>query len=335
MNLEELKIEVTYKCPLTCIHCSSDAAPNIILEIEESKCLQIIDDAVKMGVQEIAFSGGEPLIYTPLLKCVEKASKMGVATTVYSSGNIDNYEECITKLIDAGLNRIIFSLYSANASRHQIITRKTGSFAKTIAAIKISVQKGIKNELHFVALKSTFKDLADVVDLAKVLGLHKISILRFVPQGRGAINNKETLTQEDYLLLKKDIERLRKKFDIRTGSPFNFLLLNNEPLCLAAYNKMIINPNLDVFPCDAFKQMPPKEVIGEDDFSNLGTNSLGDCWNKSLFLNKVREYLREGVKEPCHECGNVKLCQSGCLAQKVLAYQDFRYINDPNCIAVN
>ena len=36
-RLRELKLEVTYRCPLACIHCSSDGRPNQILEMDSSQ----------------------------------------------------------------------------------------------------------------------------------------------------------------------------------------------------------------------------------------------------------------------------------------------------------
>ena len=43
--LEDLKIEVTYKCPLACIHCSSDSLPSHSAEISKDKCLSLIEEA--------------------------------------------------------------------------------------------------------------------------------------------------------------------------------------------------------------------------------------------------------------------------------------------------
>lgn len=331
--LRELKIEVTYNCPLVCIHCSSEAAPNIVAEIEENKCIGIIDQAIKIGVQEIAFSGGEPLNYKPLLKCIQRCSDGKLKSTIYTTGVSDSYASLIKDLKIAGLNKAVFSLYSSKEEVHERITRKANSFRRTIEAIQIAKTIGIESEIHFVALKSNLKDLSSVANLAKELDVKKISVLRFVPQGRGSINLKEVLDKKDYIFLKNEIENLRNKdHEIRTGSPFNFLLTNSSPSCNSAIDRLIVNPHLDVFPCDAFKQISAEELVGTKDYSNLSEFSLADCWNNSPFLNEVRKYLTTEFPETCLECNLLDTCLSGCLAQKVLKHGSFDKNPDPDCI---
>jgi radical SAM protein with 4Fe4S-binding SPASM domain len=334
--LRELKIEVTYSCPLVCIHCSSDAAPNIVAEIEKNKCLDIIEQAINLEVQEIAFSGGEPLNYKPLLNCVQKCSEGKIFSTIYTTGINDSFPSLIKELKTTGLNRAVFSLYSSRAEIHERITRKENSYKRTIEAIQMAKSIGLETEVHFVALKTNLHDLSSVVDIAKSLDISRVSVLRFVPQGRGSINLKELLDRRDYLYLKKEIEQLRKdKFDLRTGSPFNFLLVNKSPSCKSAIDRLIINPHLDIFPCDAFKQMSAKELVGSDEYSNLSKYSLEDCWKKSPFLNEVRHYLTTDFPETCSDCNLLEKCLSGCLAQKVLKQGNFKKCSDPDCIKLN
>ena len=87
--------------------------------------------------------------------------------------------------------------------------------------------------------------------------------------------------------LKHTIENLRRNgIEIRTGSPYNFLLLNPEPKCTAGIDRLIVGPNLRVYPCDAFKQIEVEEIVGADDYSCLERRS-------SSLLDKV------GVLECC------------------------------------
>jgi MoaA/NifB/PqqE/SkfB family radical SAM enzyme len=66
--LKEAKIELTYKCPLACIHCSSDASPENMVQISRGKCLEIITEAADLGTTRISFSGGEPFCGMELKK---------------------------------------------------------------------------------------------------------------------------------------------------------------------------------------------------------------------------------------------------------------------------
>jgi len=332
-NLEELKIEVTDKCNLTCIHCSSDALPTNNIEISLEKCLQIIDESSILGVKEISFSGGEPLLWFSIKEAIKQASFKKIRVILYTSGFINKAKEIFEILKDNGLDTIIFSLYGAESSIHDYITRNKGSLKKTIESIKISFQIGLRTEIHFVPLSKNYKDLRNVANLVKNIGIKKISVLRFVPHGRGTILQNFILNKFQYFELKRNIESLRAEgFEIRTGSPFNFLLLNNQPKCYSAINRLIITPDLRIHPCDAFKKIKAEEIVGTLEYSTLENHNLKDCWEKSPYLNSVRKYLTTDFVEPCKSCTYLDKCLSGCLAQKVILNKNFKKSPDPKCI---
>ena len=62
-KLQEVKIEVTHDCMLQCVHCSSVSEANTERNMGWPSCERILNEAVTMGVKEVAFSGGEPLLW--------------------------------------------------------------------------------------------------------------------------------------------------------------------------------------------------------------------------------------------------------------------------------
>jgi MoaA/NifB/PqqE/SkfB family radical SAM enzyme len=226
-NLNEIKIEVTYNCPLSCVHCSSDANPGHQISMPVEKCIEIIKDAVSVGVNEVTFSGGEPLVWSGILDVVRYSKQYGLKVNIYTSGNFDNMEDLMSGFANVGVDSMIFSIYSDIEKEHSRVTRKANSFSNTMKAIRLAQSYSIHTEIHFVALASLYKNLPNIAELAKENGVQRISILRFVPQGRGTlISNHDTLSKTQNLELKNIIDNLRKKdFDIRTGSPFNVLFL--------------------------------------------------------------------------------------------------------------
>lgn len=331
--LKECKIELTYKCPLACIHCSSDATPNNIIEIGESKCYQIIKEANDLGVREMSFSGGEPLLWNNIEKAISLAVSYGMEVTIYSSGNISNPNTKIKTLASCGTSRIVYSVFGSNHLSHERITRIKDSFKKTMRAIDAAKEADLDVEFHFVPLALNYRELPGIVELAESLNIKTVSILRFVPQGRGYLIRKYALNRLQNIELKKFIQDARRNgFSIRTGSPFNFLLLNNQPKCASGINRTIIGPDLRIYPCDAFKQIKAEELVGTIMYSILDGWSLQECWENSPFLLAIREYLTSDFQEPCASCCNLEMCLSGCLAQKVLQTMDLRKQPDPMCI---
>jgi radical SAM protein with 4Fe4S-binding SPASM domain len=332
-NLREIKLEVTYRCPLTCIHCSSDATPSSTLEMMPKDCLRIIGEALEMHVDKIAFSGGEPLIWDCLDDAVHLASSGGMQVSLYTSGNIPKAAEKIKKLARSGAQTCIFSLFGATAEVHEQVTRSKGSYQGTRSAIAVANECGLGVEVHFVPLSSNFEEFGKIAEIAKDSGVSRISVLRLVPQGRGSLIRSYLLNRMQNLRLKRIVERLRSQgFDIRTGSPYNFLMLNDQPECSSGIDRLIVGPDLRIYPCDAFKQVKAEEIVGTLEFSTLENNHLQACWDKSPFLEGVRCHLTTPPSEPCKSCRAFGKCLSGCLAQKVIEYGDLQKRPDPMCL---
>jgi radical SAM protein with 4Fe4S-binding SPASM domain len=340
-DLREIKIEVSYRCPLACLHCSSDAYEDHAVAMDVSACLRIIEEAYELGkiqtkstVEEISFSGGEPLIWDGILEAIKITRSKGMKATIYSSGNIPRKQKMLEDIARAGLNKIVFSIFGATAETHEYITRSSKSFENTLEAVEIAKKLGLNPEFHFVPFNITFRELDEIVELTQKLGIQKLSVLRFVPQGRGYVNKQMVLDRAEYIELKNKIKSSRMKGDVevRTGSPFNFLLLNDQPACCSAIDRAIIGPDLLIYPCDAFKQISAEQLTGTLEYSSLAKWSLRECWQNSPFLQSVRKYLTTDFEEPCVSCKSLEKCLSGCLAQKVLITGDMSKQPDPSCI---
>lgn len=332
-KLHEFKIEVTYHCELNCIHCSSDARPSNTLEMGREDCLRILSEAIQMGAREAAFSGGEPLTWPHLADAVEAAAKGGLKVTIYTAGVVDEFEAKAEALFSRGAQRFIFSIFGGNATSHERVTRVAGSFKRTCDAVQVARGIGLVTELHFVPLSTNYRELGDVAALGKKLGTDKVSVLRLVPQGRATLIQGRALTKIQNVELRRQIVALRKAgFDIRTGSPYNFLMVNESPQCCAAIDRLIVGPDLRIYPCDAFKQVKAEHVAGTLDYSCLRDAQLQDCWEKSPFLEAIRHYLTTPFPQGCAECHELEDCLSGCLAQKLIASGNLNKRPDPDCL---
>jgi pyrroloquinoline quinone biosynthesis protein E len=274
-----------------------------------------------LGVEKVVFTGGEPLVYPNLREVISAAAQAGIEPTLYTTGILDDLLNPINgdhaaDLVRLGIRRFIFSVYSGSAAIHESITRY-GTFAPTLAAIRSAVATGVPVEMHFVAMRSNFRHLPDVVALAEGLGAARVSVLRFVPQGRGVrIQASEGLSPSELTELAEMIERSRYRHPavkIRAGSPLNVLGIGHTP-CNAAQDVLIINHRGEIFPCDAFKNVS----FTEPQFGSVLQNALKDVWEKSLYLNAVRSHLDRHTGDSCDACKRFDGCRTGCLAQKVL-----------------
>jgi radical SAM protein with 4Fe4S-binding SPASM domain len=337
-NLKDFKIEVTYRCDLNCVHCSSDARPSNSLEMARDDCLRILEDAVGMGIGDVAFSGGEPLLWPAIFDAVEWAAKHRLSVTVYTSGVAEEFRRKASRLHDLGASRFIFSVFGATASSHERVTRRAGSFERTKSAMRDALSIGLTTELHFVPMSNNHRELSDVAKLACALGASRVSVLRLVPQGRAVLIRDRALNRVQNLELRRQILALRKEYGddfVRTGSPYNFLMLNDKPACSAAIDRLIISPDLRLYPCDAFKRIGAAELVKTEDWSCLAGTSLSECWKKSPYLEAVRVYLTTDFGDPCGSCELLEKCLSGCLAQKAIIHNTLDKKPDPDCLRPN
>lgn len=331
-RLKAIKLEVTHWCGLSCIHCSSNAhsidAPVMSFQMAET----ILGQAIALGVEEVSFSGGEPLTWGGIADAVRLCTSARIRSELYSSGNIDDPREILARLAAAGISIVIFSVYAGDSATHDSITATPGSFEQTMAAVDIATDLGISVEFHFVPFAMNYRQLEDIVALAKVKRVSQVSVLRFVPQGRGANRDSFVLNSAQNLELRRLITKARGEMAVRTGSPYNFLMVNASPKCKAGIDRLTILPDTSIYPCDAFKQVKATEIVGTSQFSRLDTWSLADCWTKSPYLRIVREYLRSPFKRPCSHCPHLRNCLSGCLAQKYIRSGTLEKGPDPLCL---
>lgn len=331
-ELRELKIEVTHDCLLHCSHCSSMAKENSLRTINWDVCQRIIHEAAGMGVTQITFSGGEPLLWKPLKDAFYLVNSYGMQIFLYTTGNVPNADQKLEELSVLGLSKVMFSIFGANQEEHEAITKVVGSYNTSLRLIQKCIQLNLEVEFHFVPLACNYQSLEPIVILAKKLGVSRVSLLRLVPQGRASLNDQ--LSPERNLHLRKIVIELRKQgYDIRTGSPYNFLMLGEEKSCCASIDRLTIGPDLCIFPCDAFKHILPRKLGVSSKFACLASNSLKECWNKSPYLQKIRQYLTNTLfEEPCKNCKNLDKCLSGCMAQKIYMHNELLKGPDPMCL---
>jgi len=329
ISLKNLCIEITNKCMLNCIHCSSKASSKSkdMLLFEDIK--KILIDAVNEGVENLSISGGEPLIHPEFKEIFSFAKDLGLHITVYSCGIIynNNKHSSITEdtliFLKENINKIIISLHGSNDETIQKIVKIKNGFNTIINSIKSCLKYNIETEIHFVPMNINYNEFLDLLDIINDINIKRISLLRLVPQGRCLNNNELEVSVDNMQFLLKEINNkiVNKKYtdlSIRYGCPFNCITddKNNKP-CSVGINKLNISARGDVFPCEAFKWL--------GDFitpTNILKTNLHDIWvhNELLFFLRTRK-----IPEICvNKCDKLRRCGGGCVSQFFLYNEQSR-----------
>src|SRR5450432_3925318 len=83
--------ELTHRCPLQCPYCSNPLQLHAARdELSTSDWQQAIDQAAALGVLQIHFSGGEPMVRRDLEALVAHARAAGLYSNLITSGVLGN-----------------------------------------------------------------------------------------------------------------------------------------------------------------------------------------------------------------------------------------------------
>jgi len=197
--------------------------------------------------KQVNLSGGEPLLHENIYTLIGWFNKSDIKVNIYTSGIVDDIRYKLLMLKDLfNVNKIVFPVYSTRETLHNFITNNN-SFDKTKYAIEFSLSLKLNTEVHIVPMQINLYDLNDTIFDLKNIGIEKINILKLVPQGR-VLENKYLIPNDD--ALEREIKRLKIKYNnlIKLGLPFN-----KQHECVAGKEKLVIQPNGEIIPCESFK----------------------------------------------------------------------------------
>ncbi|MCY2928833.1 MAG: SPASM domain-containing protein [Planctomycetota bacterium] len=149
-------------------------------------------------------------------------------------------------------------------------------------------------------------DLTNTAAFVETLGIGKLSILRFVPQGRGLFNAGLLdlgRDEEDQFVQELVDFRRRTSLEIRTGSPFNGIVPDNNVPCRAGFRKLVVQADGNVLPCEVFK-----EERRRDWGASVYEMSLAQILAAPQFV-ALRKTLAEGRCTACPVHGPLRASQ--------------------------
>jgi len=186
-SLGMLFIEMTDQCNERCIHCYASSSPdcNDFLSLDEIK--HSLNFARNAGRPFVQFTGGDPLIHKDLVAAVAHAFNLDFqGIEIYTNGLL--LSETLLNKLAPYQPHISFSLYADNAETHDAITQLSGSWKKTLAAMKRTKNMGFDIRAGIALMPENIECVERMVPfLEKEVGLDAEHV-RFDPvkqTGRG------------------------------------------------------------------------------------------------------------------------------------------------------
>jgi MoaA/NifB/PqqE/SkfB family radical SAM enzyme len=185
-RLEFLWLELTTKCNLNCDHCYADAnmGQPLTKELSLEDWKGILKQASDIRCRKVQFIGGEPTLYPNLTVLIETARSLGFdQIELFTNGTMVNNK--IKRCLMRHKVSLAFSIYADCAEIHDSITRRTGSFRKTVDFIIWAVNSGFPVRAAIIKMEKNMAYIERTRQMLFQMGVKSIGIDRIRGVGRG------------------------------------------------------------------------------------------------------------------------------------------------------
>jgi radical SAM protein with 4Fe4S-binding SPASM domain len=320
---EALHISITQACDQACSGCFFSAPlAKGGMSMPLALFTQIVDQAARVKVFQLALGGGEPMTHPDLETMVAYATERGLLVSMTTNGNhLTPFRA--DALRQAGLGQLQFSLNGATPEVH---SQTRPHYERVRAAIRTAQAAHLRWGLNTLVTRANLSALEDLLRLAQAEGAYSVNILRPKPAQRGGKWLAESLpSAADNRFLQTLLRRWQPRLRITTDSSLAFVRQGTPQAwrysgvegCTAGRRILSIDPSGQVLPCG---HVPIPAQVAPGDFMA--------AWNHDPQLDAFRR-LEETLGEPCQSCVHKSVCR-GCRAVAEALTRDF-HAGDPGC----
>jgi pyrroloquinoline quinone biosynthesis protein E len=321
-----LLAELTYRCPLKCPYCSNPLELSRYRnELDTATWQRVLTEAAQLGVVQVHFSGGEPLVRRDLPELIRHARQLDLYSHI-STGATLATDAVLESLKQAGLDSVQISLLDSRAAENDSLAG-AASFDRKCQAIAAAKRLQFPVTLNVVLHRHNLDRLEEIIDLACRWNVDRLE-LAHVQYAGWAFRNRAAL-----LPTRAQIERageLVAQARVRlAGQPEIVHVLPDyfqqyPKACLHGWGRVFLTvaPDGAVLPCQTAREIPGLE------FPNVGDASLDDIWFRAPVFQRFRG--TDWMPEPCRSCTRREIDFGGCRCQAFLLTGDAA-ATDPVC----
>ena len=321
-----LLAEITHRCPLHCPYCSNPLElKRGKHELPEAEWRRVLEQAAALGVVQVGFSGGEPLVRPDLEELVGLAHQLGLYTNLITSGlGLSGLRA--RSLAARGLNSVQLSVQDADPLPADALAGARGHQGKLEAARAVR-EAGLPLSMNVVLHRFNIDQLGSIVDLCAEWGAERLELANTQYHGWALLNREQLMPSRDQISRAERVfwekrERLRRRLELIWVIPDYFEGLPKP--CMGGWARLAltVSPDGVVLPC------PSAASIGSLQFDSVRQRDLGWIWRESPAFNAFRG---EGwMSEPCQSCPRRALDHGGCRCQAFALTGDASR-TDPAC----
>ncbi|MDO8622373.1 MAG: radical SAM protein [bacterium] len=283
-SLDFIWLEIAAGCNLRCAHCSVSSSPTLIgsERMREEDWARVIAEAHALGCRKLQFIGGEPLLFRDeLLRLIASCRALDYQFVEVFT-NLTRLNDRVLQGFVANQVAVATSIYGANAAMHDAITKRPGSFARTIGALSQCTAAGLQTRVGVVGMTLNEERLGETERfLREEVGVRDVRVDVVRPVGRA---NGSALVSPTLL---KRIQRTEPRFGRITKE--QFARARHGHNCFS--KEACVTASGEVFACIMERTAPLGSVLSEP----LGTILGSDVSEQFRTLSKDRV-------EVCRDC---------------------------------
>jgi len=321
--------ELTLACNLRCRHCGSSAAVPRRGELNLEECLAICEQLPALLVQEVDFTGGEPLLRPDWSRIATHLGELGIRTKLLTNG-VTLGPETVAQLKDAGIAGVGVSIDGLEAT-HDYIRDRVGLFQHAVAGIERALNGGLPVSVITTVNGLNIDELPALFGLLRSLGVAAWQVQPIFPLGRGQAASGLHLSEQAYMQLGAFVREwsplsAETGTELMPGDSFGYFteVDTREPPwrgCSAGLTACGITSDGKVKGCLSL----PDELVEGD----LRHDDLWDIWFHKDAFAYTRQFSIDKLGPVCQTCDMAEQCKGGCSAMSYACSHTFH--NDPYC----
>lgn len=192
------------RCNLACKHCYSLSADvDFKGELSCEEVERVLADLRDARVPALILSGGEPLLRPDFFVIAERAKAMGFFTALSTNGTLID-AAMMERIAAIDFDYVGISLDGLFAT-HDRFRRMPGAFEKSLSALRLCRDAGLKVGVRFTLTQGNFADLPGLLALVADEGIDRFYLSHLNYAGRG---NKNRRSDAHFQITRAAMERL-------------------------------------------------------------------------------------------------------------------------------
>jgi pyrroloquinoline quinone biosynthesis protein E len=306
-----LVAELTYRCPLRCVYCSNPVhVAKRGPELDTETWRRVLREAAGLGVLQVHFSGGEPLLRDDLGDLIAAAGAAELYTSLITSG-VPLERARLAELAQRGLDAIQLSFQDDRASDSRRIAGVDALEQKLEVAAWVR-ELGLPLTVNVVLQRGNIGRVPEIVALAERLGAERLELANTTYLG-WALANRDALVPSRAAIeaareaARAATERLKGRMEILFVLPDYHTDFPRPCMGGWARSTLVVAPDGLALPCHQAR------TIASLEFENVRDRPLAEIWSDSAGF---RAFRGEGwMQEPCRSCERRTLDFGGCRCQ--------------------